>query len=136
VIKLAPCLRPVKSSGLVYNLIAPVCSHAITFPQVVPEDVEPLDKTMETLARVAEDRLRKRTSYMQLIPKPFFQDYDRVNKGVVTRPQFRAVLSSLRLNDAIKSEEELEALVKKYTTPRGDVDYVTFCKAITVDGLY
>jgi len=58
---------------------------------------------------------------------PFFQDFDRINNGCVSRSQFWRVLQDLGL---VCNDSELDAICKRYRVNVGgrpDVHYRTFC---------
>ena len=59
----------------------------------------------------------------------FFRDYDKLRKGKVTIPQFKAILSMLNFS---LTEEEFDSLALKYKTsdPEGTFNYFDFSKCI------
>ena len=59
----------------------------------------------------------------------FFNDFDKLRKGKVTRAQFQSILSMLNFHLTF---QELESLGEKYKTndPEQMFDYVKFCANI------
>lgn len=59
----------------------------------------------------------------------FFRDFDKLRKGKVTIPQFKAILSTLNFK---LTEEEFDSLATKYQTndPDGKFNYFAFCDSI------
>ncbi|XP_071808477.1 uncharacterized protein [Asterias amurensis] len=104
----------------------------VQFKPPVEVDLNILDKDSEiilqrTLARLAE---QVRKSNMQMYT--FFEDYDRVHNGTVSRSQFRRVLSELELGSLV-NETEFQVLYQKFDIKVGGkdvMDYNTFCDVI------
>lgn len=63
----------------------------------------------------------------RLLAKPFFQDFDRVRVGRVTKSQFQSCCNSLKLP---LTHTELEAVTQAFTDEQGDIDYVSFCQEL------
>ena len=70
----------------------------------------------------AMDRMQQNVAQRRVLCKPCFQDFDRHNIGVVTKPQFRQCLAYLQLT---ASEPEYEALEAKYSNHMG-FNYLQF----------
>jgi Ca2+-binding EF-hand superfamily protein len=102
-----------------------------TINQFKPKSRFPLLETTNGLAQDVKDRYSSAMEKIYFIMtsrhillKPYFQDYELVNKERVTKTQFAAVLDKLKVE---LSEAEMNAIMKKYMDNRGDVDYVSFC---------
>ena len=76
-----------------------------------------------------EDRVRARVVMNRIRIEEFFQDYDKLRKGKVTRPQFKSILSAMKFN---LTDDEFEALADKYQSndPERFFMYSEFCKNI------
>ncbi|XP_034184983.2 uncharacterized protein LOC117606539 isoform X1 [Osmia lignaria lignaria] len=87
--------------------------------QCVPGSIR--DLCEETLQKV-----RHRINERRILIKQFFKDYDRNNKGHVSRAQFRQVLATAVV---LLSEEEEYALEQRYNDELG-FNYVLFLKEL------
>lgn len=76
-----------------------------------------------------EDRLRSQVVMKRVRIEQFFQDFDKLRKGHVTKNQFNSILSQLNF---IFTQEEYNALAKRYETadPEKFFNYVAFCESI------
>jgi Ca2+-binding EF-hand superfamily protein len=91
---------------------------------LLPEEEQILERTMH---RIAE---RVRVRRIQIMP--FFEDYDRVHIGSVTRSQFHRVLSELEIGGLVNGLE-FEMIYKKFAIELGrrlDVNYIEFCRMV------
>eukprot|EP00795_Rhopilema_esculentum_P008232 gene8232-14169_t len=70
----------------------------------------------------AMSRMRETAKQRRVLAKPCFQDFDRHNKGYVTKSQFCQCLTSLCLN---ASKEEMDVIIEKYADDTG-FNYVRF----------
>jgi Ca2+-binding EF-hand superfamily protein len=80
------------------------------------------DSLIEAIRRFSDIARARRLELL-----PFFQDFDKINNGCVSRSQFWRVLQDLGL---VCNDGELEALCKRYQVNIGgrpDVQYRTFC---------
>jgi len=81
---------------------------------------------LETLVDKFGDSVRAR----RLDLLPFFEDYDRINNGCVSRSQFARVLQTISL---YTNDRELDVLCKAFNVNVGgrvDVHYRSFCEAV------
>ena len=76
-----------------------------------------------------EDRLRSLVVMKRVRIEQFFQDFDKLRKGHVTKSQFSAILSQLGFNF---TQDEYDALTTKYETsdPERFFNYVAFSESI------
>lgn len=74
-----------------------------------------------------EERLRALVVMKRIRVNEFFRDFDKLRKGKVTESQFKAILSSLNFS---LTPEEFQALVDRYTTGDGFVQYTAFVDSI------
>lgn len=65
-----------------------------------------------------------------ILLKPYFQDYDPLRKGRITKTQFASVLDKLNIG---LEHNEIKVLAERYLDERGDVDYVSLCNHL--DGM-
>jgi len=83
-----------------------------------------------------EDKIKASCVMKRVRITEFFLDFDKLRKGAVTKTQFRRILSMLSF---VVTEQEYEALEKKYENADGHVEYTKFCKNIdevfTVKGI-
>lgn len=76
-----------------------------------------------------EDRLRAAVVMKRVRIEQFFQDYDKLRKGYVTKAQFNSILSMLNFRF---TQNEYDALAQKYETshPEKFFNYVAFAESI------
>lgn len=76
-----------------------------------------------------EDRLRAAVVMKRVRIEQFFQDYDKLRKGYVTKAQFNSILSMLNFRF---TQNEYDALAQKYETshPEKFFNYVAFSESI------
>ncbi|KAK7002739.1 hypothetical protein BgiMline_004147 [Biomphalaria glabrata] len=79
-------------------------------------------KEHKDLYEAAMDRIRKRVEHRSVQCRPVFQDFDRHNKGHISRTQFRQALTMLEIPI---EESEMQALEALYSNDYG-VDYRKF----------
>ncbi|CAF4203668.1 unnamed protein product, partial [Rotaria sp. Silwood2] len=84
---------------------------------------------VQTITRLAEEKIRVKTIALGLRVTEFFHDFDRLRSGYVTTSQFKRCLdTNLRLQ---LSPEEEELLFKKYDLKHdGSICYREFCDVI------
>ncbi len=73
------------------------------------------------------ERIQAMTVMKRVRVTEFFYDYDKLRKGVVTKDQFRRILSLLGFT---LTDPEYEALEKKYLDKDGFMSYSRFCNDI------
>ena len=82
------------------------------------------------------DRIQALTVMKRIRVTEFFYDFDKLRKGVVTKDQFKRVLSVLGFTI---TDIEYEALENKYLDKNGYMSYSKFCedidKAFTIKGI-
>ena len=76
-----------------------------------------------------ESRLQHHVVMKRVRIEEFFNDFDKLRKGKVTKAQFQSILSMLNFHLTF---QELDALAEKYKTndPEQMFDYVQFCANI------
>lgn len=88
-----------------------------------------VSKEAEDLLENVMQRLAGRVRIRRIQVFPFFEDYDRVHNGTVSRSQFHRVLSELELGSLV-SAREFHVLYEKFNLVIGgknDFNYVQFC---------
>lgn len=107
-------------------------------PTAVPVQFKPdlnqfsynkLSKEAEDLVENVMQRLAGRVRIRRIQVFPFFEDYDRVHNGSVSRSQLHRVLSELELGSLV-SAREFHVLYEKFDLVIGgkhDFNYVQFC---------
>jgi len=88
-----------------------------------------ISKEAEDLLENVMQRLAGRVRIRRIQVFPFFEDYDRVHNGTVSRSQFHRVLSELELGSLV-SAREFQVLYDKFNLIIGgknDFNYVQFC---------
>jgi len=109
-------------------------------PTAVPVQFKPnnhisnnkLSKEAEALLETVIQRLASRVRIRRIQVFPFFEDYDRVHNGSVSRSQFHRVLSELELGSLV-SAREFHVLYEKFDIVIGgkhDFNYVQFCDVL------
>ena len=76
-------------------------------------------------------RLQVRTNRLMMFP--FFETYDKIHNGAVTRTQFRRILNDIELAFLVPTETEWTCLWEKFQMVVGgrkDVSYVDFCNSL------
>lgn len=106
-------------------------------PTAVPIQFKPnyqlshnkISQEAEDLLENVMQRLAGRVRIRRIQVFPFFEDYDRVHNGTVSRSQFHRVLSELELGSLV-SAREFHVLYEKFDLVIGgkhDFNYVQFC---------
>ena len=109
-------------------------------PTAVPIQFKPnsllcnnkISQEAEDLLENVIQRLAGRVRIRRIQVFPFFEDYDRVHNGTVSRSQFNRVLSELELGSLV-SAREFHVLYEKYDLVIGgkhDFNYVQFCDVL------
>ncbi|KAL9647370.1 hypothetical protein ABK040_011734 [Willaertia magna] len=82
------------------------------------------ENEMEKL-EVLYDKLRRECTTKGYIVKDYFKDFDPLNHGTVTKPQFLQTIPFKELN-----QNELMLILSRFTNDKGDVNYLQFHKEI------
>lgn len=90
-----------------------------------------LSASQEDAVRKLEDRLRTRVRLRRILIKPAFRDFDRPNRGFITRAQFARIMSMLQME---LTEHEIATLCSVYCNigVHNDFNYLDFCRSIDV----
>jgi len=98
----------------VFSIIA----DGVNINAVITLDSQEESIYFKSMDRMAEKIKQKRIEYL-----PYFEDFDFVREGTITKNQFRSVLNTVCLD---VGEYEIDILSRKFATPTDRVYYRTF----------
>lgn len=97
------------------------------FECVKTQDIE-LSAKEEAIMDACMHRMAEKVRVHGMIILPFFEDFDKIHNGSISKHQFRRLLGLIRQN---VSDEESNIMCKKFAVKVGgkdDVDYNHFCR--------
>lgn len=117
---------PVYTRGIPPPIISPFFNEATDNIDVINNRYQQPRVEISCDPTDVEDRLRSLVVMKRVRIEQFFQDFDKLRKGHVTKGQFSSILSQLNFNF---TREEYDSIATKYETndPERFFNYVAFC---------